>query len=410
MFEVAGLGDPTGRSPAALAATFAELELLRRRVDAALVAVVGEVQRSGAFAADGHASVAGWVRALGRWSNADALQHRQVADLAAASPEFAAALAAGEVGVAQAVELGRTFANPRCGNELLADLDTFLDRADRVPHREFRHRLDTWTTVHDRDGAQADADRAHAARTASITVSNGVVRGTFCGSGAAGAAMLEIFERFRTAEFDTDWTHATTDRPDTSGPVTLARTDAQRRFDALAAIFDRAAATPADARTPEPLVNVVVDTHTLAELLADPAPFTTTLDAWHRRCGTTDGHPLTPADVLAALWWGHARAVVVDPTGVVVGMGRRQRLFRGRARDAALLLAERCVWPGCDLPAGRCQADHVVEHQHGGPTDTTNAAPLCARHNRFKTHRRYRLHRDPDGNWHTHRPDGTEIH
>jgi hypothetical protein len=299
------------------------------------------------------------------------------------------------------------FANPRCGGELLDELDTFLERADHVPHRELRHRLDTWTTVHDRPGAQDDADRSHAARTASITVSRGVVRGSFSGSGAAGAALLEIFEQFRTLEFHADVEAA---GPAADGePLRLPRTDAQRRFDALAAIFERAVAAAPDAVSPDPLVNVVVDVHTLAELLgADPPA--AECGAWSRRCGTADGQPLAPADVLAAIWWGRIRAVVTDPTGVVIGMGRKQRLFRGRARDAALMMAERCVWPGCDLPAGRCEADHLVEHRHGGPTDTTNAAPLCDRHNRFKAARRYRIHRDPDGTWHAHRPDGTEIH
>jgi hypothetical protein len=409
MFEVAGWSDPTGMSTADAASRFAELEHLRRQVDAALVAVVGEVQRAGLYRADGHASVSGWLRALGRWSNADVAQHRQIAELAEADDAFAAALAAGAVGVAQAVELGRAFANPRCGRELLDDLATFLDRADHVPHREFRNRVDTWTSVHDRQGAHDDADRSHAARTATITVSRGVVRGSFSGSGAAGAAMLEIFDRFRTAEFDADVQAATRAQASASDPLALARTDAQRRFDALAAIFERAAAVPADATAPDPLVNVVVDVHTLAELLEADPPLATRPDAWSRRCGTADGHPLAPADVLAAMWWGHTRAVVVDAHGVVVGVGRRQRLFRGRARDAALLLAERCVWPGCDLPAGRCQADHVVEHQHGGPTEIANAAPLCGRHNRFKSDRRYRLRRDPDGTWHAHRDDGTEI-
>jgi hypothetical protein len=109
------------------------------------------------------------------------------------------------------------------------------------------------------------------------------------------------------------------------------------------------------------------------------------------------------------MWWGRTRAVIVDDHGTIVGMGRTRRLFTGRLRDAVLLRSERCVWPGCNLPTRRCQADHLHEHRHGGRTDPDNGAPACGRHNRFKTHG-YTVHRGPDGTWHTHRPDGTEIH
>jgi hypothetical protein len=408
MFDVAQWSDPTGMSASAAAERFAELEALRRRVDAALVALVGEVQRSGVYGADGHKSVSGWVRALGRWSNAEAAQHRQVADLAAASDEFAAALAAGDVGIAQAVELGRAFANPRCGRDLISDVRSFLDHADHVDHREFATRVGTWVTVHDPVGAHDDADRAHERREASITVSGGVVRGRFLGGGAAGAAMLEIFERFRAAELDADL--AAAGPGDEAGITVLARTEPQRRFDALAAVFERAAATDPDATTPAPLVNITIDAHTLGELLHDGRnPFETRLDPWLRRCHTSDGTPLAPTEVVGALWWGRVRAVLVDRSGVVLRLGRTHRLFRGRARDAALMAADRCVWPGCDEPAGRCQADHVHEHHAGGATDTDNAAPLCGRHNRFKHRRAYRIQRDPEGDWHTLRPDGTSI-
>jgi hypothetical protein len=72
-----------------------------------------------------------------------------------------------------------------------------------------------------------------------------------------------------------------------------------------------------------------------------------------------------------------------------------------------LLRHETCVWPGCDQPASRCQADHLLEHQHGGGTDPPNGAPLCGRHNRFKSTAGYRIHHN--GTWHTHRPDDTEV-
>jgi hypothetical protein len=67
------------------------------------------------------------------------------------------------------------------------------------------------------------------------------------------------------------------------------------------------------------------------------------------------------------------RAVVVDDHDVIVAMGRKRRLFTGRAREAVLMRSERCVYAGCDRPAARCEADHIDEYQHGGRTDPTTA-------------------------------------
>jgi len=41
-------------------------------------------------------------------------------------------------------------------------------------------------------------------------------------------------------------------------------------------------------------------------------------------------------------------------------------------------------------------------------TNPANGGPACGFHNRWKQ-TGYRVHRDPHGNWHTYRPDGTEI-
>jgi hypothetical protein len=97
MFKVEGFGDPTGMSSAELVDRLHDLEHQRRLLDAALVAVVGEAQRSGAFREDGHASVACWCRALTRWSDVEVVQRRRVADLAEASEPFTAALARGSI-------------------------------------------------------------------------------------------------------------------------------------------------------------------------------------------------------------------------------------------------------------------------------------------------------------------------
>ncbi|MBW8751354.1 MAG: DUF222 domain-containing protein [Propionibacteriales bacterium] len=45
-----------------------------------------------------------------------------------------------------------------------------------------------------------------------------------------------------------------------------------------------------------------------------------------------------------------------------------------------------CVFPWCHRPARRCDKDHTVPHDQGGPTCACNLAPLCRLHHRMKTH------------------------
>jgi hypothetical protein len=125
------------------------------------------------------------------------------------------------------------------------------------------------------------------------------------------------------------------------------------------------------------------------------------------RCETTTGVAIDVFDAVAAMQVGHLRRVVVDAARVVIDLGRKRR-FTGNARDAVLINGRRCLWPGCGRNSKRNHIDHTIAHSAGGGTNPHNAGPGCGRHNNWK-HRGYTAHRDTDGTWHIHRPDGTEL-
>jgi len=77
------------------------------------------------------------------------------------------------------------------------------------------------------------------------------------------------------------------------------------------------------------------------------------------------------------------RRVVVNAKSTVIDLGRK-RFFTGHARHAVMLQSNECVWPGCEIPTTKCQADHLTEHSRGGLTNPENGAPLCGGHNRWK--------------------------
>lgn len=59
------------------------------------------------------------------------------------------------------------------------------------------------------------------------------------------------------------------------------------------------------------------------------------------------------------------------------------RFLRGRDRH--------CRFPGCRLPAVRCEVDHTIDHARGGPTDVRNLAHLCQRHHSMKQFTAWRV-------------------
>lgn len=61
-----------------------------------------------------------------------------------------------------------------------------------------------------------------------------------------------------------------------------------------------------------------------------------------------------------------------------------------RARD------RHCRWPGCTVPAIRCEIDHNHDWARGGPTDVCNLSCFCQRHHTQKQFTRWRV-RQLDG-------------
>ena len=79
-------------------------------------------------------------------------------------------------------------------------------------------------------------------------------------------------------------------------------------------------------------------------------------------------------------WW--ERLVTHPVTGVVLHTDGYQRTA---AIDRHLRARDRhCRFPGCRLPAIRCEVDHTIDHALGGKTDVCNLAHLCQRHHSMK--------------------------
>lgn len=79
-------------------------------------------------------------------------------------------------------------------------------------------------------------------------------------------------------------------------------------------------------------------------------------------------------------------------------------------RELVLQRDAHCVFPGCTRPSRRCDLDHIDPYDDSGPpgrTNPGNLAPLCRRHHRAKTARRWRYRRRPDGTYQWTTPGAT---
>ena len=74
--------------------------------------------------------------------------------------------------------------------------------------------------------------------------------------------------------------------------------------------------------------------------------------------------------------------VVLTRMHEIAHYSHTQRIFTEHQRRAITARDRGCTFPGCDQPPGRCQTDHVIRHEHGGPTSVANGQLLCRYHHR----------------------------
>jgi hypothetical protein len=144
-----------------------------------------------------------------------------------------------------------------------------------------------------------------------------------------------------------------------------ARTAGQRRAAALVAMAQRSATAPAGGRAPRPLFSV---------LLGDAA--------FSQLCELANGTVITPRHLVPWLSSADLETVLFDGPSTVISVSHR-RSFTGALRRAIEVRDRHCQHPaGCDIPADRCDVDHIVPHARGGATSQFNGRLECTSHNR----------------------------
>src|SRR5699024_5104552 len=92
--------------------------------------------------------------------------------------------------------------------------------------------------------------------------------------------------------------------------------------------------------------------------------------------------PISVADAksLCGMVPSVTRILTHPETGVTVSVGREKYRVPNDMRAMILSRDQHCRWPGCEIPAIRCDVDHTKAWQDGGETSITNLSALWRGH------------------------------
>lgn len=129
-----------------------------------------------------------YLRATLNCSSAEASRWRWSGTLLDTVPGVSELLLHGRIGVAQAHELAKVRANPRCGNRLIDVVALLLEQAELLEFDDFRTCVCRWELLADEDGAHNDREASIEHRNATAVPSGAGVDVLVSGGDAVTAA------------------------------------------------------------------------------------------------------------------------------------------------------------------------------------------------------------------------------
>jgi hypothetical protein len=359
--------DPNALDDADLADAVVVMHRQQARLAAATARLTAALDARQVWAADGLRSCGAWVAHRCRLPLGQARAGVWLGRRLRAMPATAEAFATGDIRQPHAAVLA-SLAGGRTAECFARDEVMLVGFACTMAWPDFCRAVEYWRQCADPDGVERDAAHDEALRRVHLTEGlrgtghlDGLLTplGRVTVAGALGRIERELFEA--------DWAGARAEHGDAATACHLTRTPAQRRHDALVEMARRAVATAPNGKQPRPLVSMLVGYETFKG----------------RICELADGTVIAPGTVASVLDEALIERVVFDGPSRVIDLGRARR-FTGAVRRALEVRDRHCTHPGCDLPAQRCQGDHIQPWSDGGPTTGDNGQLRCGHHNRWR--------------------------
>ncbi|GAA1986648.1 HNH endonuclease signature motif containing protein [Microbacterium pumilum] len=230
-----------------------------------------------------------------------------------------------------------------------------------------------------RRGLQALVERAQAATIEERWDAAVRTRRVVVERGQDGMGLLQVYAP--VVELHAIFGRATAMARAIVGRAGETRTTDQVRADIVCDLLidGRTDSVPAEARSIRASVVVTVP---VMSLLDDDAAMASDLPV-------VEGVGPIPASRARILCGGDAlwmRVLTHPETGMVLSVGREQYRPPAPLRKLTKWRADRCMGPGCGMPASRCEIDHQVAWEIGGETSLENHAPFCKGHHIVKHH------------------------
>jgi len=318
---------------------------------------------------DGALSATAWIDTLCHLPKKEARAQLRRGKALPGLPLAAAAWATGDIGAAQIDVLVK--AKRPVTEDALAGAEAYLVQAGiDMKFGSFCGVVAYWEQMADQDGTDEAALARQARRDAYLVPSPDGYVGQMNFDVIGGAIVAKEHKRIAQELFEADWAEAKERLGRDPHVDDLARTPAQRRADAMIEMAVRSASTPAGARRPEPLFSVLIDYPTL----------------FGRISQLEQGPVVAPGSLLSWLDSASFERIVFGQK-TRAECSETARFFTGATRRVVEVRDRQCQHPFCDLPAEKCQMDHVVPFSEGGPTTQENAQVLCGPHNRMRYER-----------------------
>jgi Domain of unknown function (DUF222) len=330
---------------------------------------IGEFDASGEWALDGAQSAAAWLVTRCHLPKREAQRLVRRARALRFLPCTAAAFSAGDIGAAQ-VDALVSVRTPATEAALARDEPLLVGFATEMKYARFKEVLAYWCQRADPEGdEESELERRNRRDVYLGETISAMFLGAMTLDAVSGSIVSAELIRLERLLFEADWAEATERLGREPKVHELARTSAQRRADAMVEMAIRSAATPADARRPEPLITFLVG-----------------YEAFYGHiCRIQGGPVVTPGTILEHLDGATFERIVFAP-GTRIECSPQVRFFTGATRRAIEVRDQECTHEYCDVAAERCQIDHIVPSNQGGETTQENGRVHCGFHNRLRNH------------------------
>ena len=318
---------------------------------------------------DGALSASAWIDTTCHIPKKEARAQLRRGQALTTLPLFAAAWKDGDIGAAH-VDAVLRVKRPVTEEALGRDEAILVEHARTLKFAQFCTVLDYWEQHADQDGSEEAAEARKAQRDVYLVPTPGRFLGKMNLDPIGGAIVVKELKAIEDEFFAADWAEAKERLGRDPHADELGRTPAQRRADAMIEMAVRSASASAGTRRPEPLFTVVIDYPTAAGLI----------------CQLEQGPVVTPGSLLPYVDQATFERIIFAP-GQRAECSVTSRFFTGATRRIIEVRDRQCQHEFCDLPAHRCQIDHIVPYSQGGLTEQENGQVLCGPHNRMRYER-----------------------